>query len=223
MARGSGRRAPASVTERPARSLGSTAGLRAADAELAASLRRAGAEWSRPRPLPSERRSFVSRSRPGPRRPRTAERALAEHRPRAILYSTVTAALLCRRLARSLRRAAPATARTPWAVAAPRERRGLAEARCWPRSPEARGWRSGAPVGPRRRRSRAASGLGPAPYGHAPTYRDPPRGPAAGPREPAALPRALPTAHGVRAFAGAGASKRIAPGAGQSSAAVTVE
>ena len=77
-------------------SLGSTAGLRAADAELAASLRRAGAEVVEADvELPSERRSFVLHDLAQARAARrTAERALAEHRPRAILYSTVTAALL---------------------------------------------------------------------------------------------------------------------------------
>jgi hypothetical protein len=77
-------------------SLGSTAGLRAADAELAASLRRAGAsvavaaarpvrEW---RTLAAIELAWALSAR------RAAAAAIAEHRPRAVVYSTVTAALL---------------------------------------------------------------------------------------------------------------------------------
>jgi glycosyltransferase involved in cell wall biosynthesis len=77
-------------------SLGSTAGLRAADAELAGSLRRAGADVAQVEvELPSEHRGFVLHDLAQARAARrAAERALAERRPRAILYSTVTAALL---------------------------------------------------------------------------------------------------------------------------------
>ena len=77
-------------------SLGSTAGLRAADAELAASLRRAGAAVEEAAvDLPPERPSLVLHDLSQARAARrAAERALAEHRPAAILYSTVTAALL---------------------------------------------------------------------------------------------------------------------------------
>jgi Glycosyl transferases group 1 len=77
-------------------SLGGTAGLRAADAELAASLRRAGAqpavasarrprEW---RTLAGIELAWALNAR------RAARAALAGHRPRAVLYSTTTAALL---------------------------------------------------------------------------------------------------------------------------------
>ena len=77
-------------------SLGSTAGLREADAELAASLRRAGAsvavvsarpvrEW---RTMAAIELAWALSAR------RAARAAIAEHRPRAVLYSTVTAALL---------------------------------------------------------------------------------------------------------------------------------
>ncbi len=113
-------------------SLGSTAGLRAADAELAASLRRAGAEVVEADvELPSERRSFVLHDLAQARAARrTAERALAEHRPRAILYSTVTAALLWPAPG-AIRFDAPAAGNRPgrhglWQR--PRERRRLAEA-----------------------------------------------------------------------------------------------
>ena len=77
-------------------SLGGTAGLREADAELAASMRRAGAavavaaarpvrEW---RTLAAIELAWALAAR------RAAAAAIAEHRPRAVLYSSVTAALL---------------------------------------------------------------------------------------------------------------------------------
>jgi len=77
-------------------SLASTAGLREADAELAASLRRAGAsvavvgarpvrEW---RTLAAIELAWALSAR------RAAAAGLAEHAPRAVVYSTVTAALL---------------------------------------------------------------------------------------------------------------------------------
>jgi hypothetical protein len=77
-------------------SLGSTAGLRAADAELADSLRRAGASVTLlaaepPRPV----RTLALTDLAWALAARRAARAgLAEHRPRAIVYSSTTAALL---------------------------------------------------------------------------------------------------------------------------------
>jgi hypothetical protein len=77
-------------------SLGSTAGLRAADEELAASLRRAGAEVAvvaaaRPR----EVRTFALTDLAWARAARVAAQAgIAAHEPRAVLYCTTTAALL---------------------------------------------------------------------------------------------------------------------------------
>jgi hypothetical protein len=77
-------------------SLGSTAGLRAADAELEASLRRAGASVAvarakPPRPL----RTFALTDLAWALAARRAARAsIAEHSPRAVLYSSTTAALL---------------------------------------------------------------------------------------------------------------------------------
>lgn len=76
-------------------SLGSTAGLRFADAELAGSLRRAGASVAiahaaRPRELPTlavTDLSWALHAR------RVAVSAIAEHQPRAVVYSTSTAAL----------------------------------------------------------------------------------------------------------------------------------
>ncbi len=113
-------------------SLGSTAGLRAADAELAASLRRAGAEVREAAvELPPERTSFVLHDLAQARAARrAAERAVAEHRPHAILYSTVTAALLWPAPG-AIRFDAPAAGNRPgrhglWQR--PRERRRLAEA-----------------------------------------------------------------------------------------------
>ena len=113
-------------------SLGSTAGLRAADAELAGSLRRAGADVAQVEvELPAERRGFVLHDLAQARAARrAAARALAESRPRAILYSTVTAALLWPAPG-AIRFDAPAAANRPgrhglWQR--PRERRRLAEA-----------------------------------------------------------------------------------------------
>ncbi len=77
-------------------SLGATAGLRAADHELAASLRRAGAAVecvtaARPR----EVRTFAATDLAWALAARRAARAgLAAYSPRAVLYSTTTAALL---------------------------------------------------------------------------------------------------------------------------------
>jgi glycosyltransferase involved in cell wall biosynthesis len=77
-------------------SLGSTAGLRAADDALAGALRRAGAEVrvaaaQRPREL----RTFALTDLGWARAARVAaQAALAEGQPRAIVYSTTTAALL---------------------------------------------------------------------------------------------------------------------------------
>jgi glycosyl transferase family 1 len=113
-------------------SLGSTSGLRAADEELAGALRRAGADVA------------VVSARP-PREVRTlaltdlvwaraagvaARRGIAEHRPRAIVYGTVTAALLWPRPG-AIRYDAPAAANRPgrhgvWQR--PLERRRLREA-----------------------------------------------------------------------------------------------
>ena len=77
-------------------SLGSTGGLRAADDELAASLRRAGASVAvvrsgRPRPV----RTFALTDLSWARAAReSATRGIDLARPRAVLYSTTTAALL---------------------------------------------------------------------------------------------------------------------------------
>jgi len=76
--------------------LGSTAGLRAAEAELAASLRRAGAavEIAAPRP-PRELRTLALTDLAWARAARrAATEGIAAHRPRAIVYSTMGAALL---------------------------------------------------------------------------------------------------------------------------------
>jgi glycosyltransferase involved in cell wall biosynthesis len=77
-------------------SLGSTAGLRAADAELEASLTRAGARLAVARAAPPrELRTFALVDLAWARAARrAAAQALRETRPRAILYSTTTAALL---------------------------------------------------------------------------------------------------------------------------------
>lgn len=113
-------------------SLGSTTGLRASDEELAGGLRRAGAAVAvavarRPR----EVRTYVLTDLGWARAARAAAVAgLAEHEPRAVLYSTVTAALLWPRPG-AIRYDAPASANRPgrhgiWQR--PLERRRLAQA-----------------------------------------------------------------------------------------------
>jgi len=76
--------------------LGSTAGLRAAEDELAASLHRAGARVAIVRAIaPREVRTLALTDLVWARAARAAARAgIAEHAPRAIVYSTVTATLL---------------------------------------------------------------------------------------------------------------------------------
>src|SRR3954467_12479355 len=77
-------------------SLGSTGGLRAADAELRGSLERAGARVAVAAAAPQrDVRTMALTDLAWARAARAAARAaLAEPRPRAILYSTTTAALL---------------------------------------------------------------------------------------------------------------------------------
>jgi Glycosyl transferases group 1 len=77
-------------------SLGSTAGLRAADAELRGALERAGARVAFAPAAPQrDVRTLALTDLVWARAARAAARAaLAEHRPRAILYSTTTATLL---------------------------------------------------------------------------------------------------------------------------------
>jgi glycosyltransferase involved in cell wall biosynthesis len=77
-------------------SLGSTAGWRAADEELAGALERAGARVAvAPAQAPREVRTFMRTDWVWARAARRAAvEGIAEHRPAAILYSTVTAALL---------------------------------------------------------------------------------------------------------------------------------
>ena len=95
-------------------SLGGTAGLREADAELAASLRRAGAEVvealaQRPR----EWRTYALLELAWARAARTAAiEAIDEHRPRAVVYSSTTAALLAPRPG-AIRFDAPAAGNRP--------------------------------------------------------------------------------------------------------------
>jgi hypothetical protein len=77
-------------------SLGATAGLRAADAELADSLRRAGASVAllaaaRPRPMRTLALTDLAWALAARR---AAVTGLAEHTPRAVIYSSTTSALL---------------------------------------------------------------------------------------------------------------------------------
>jgi hypothetical protein len=114
-------------------SLGSTGGWRSADAELAESLRRAGASVAlaaaaQPRPV----RTFMLTDLTWARAARSAAKsALQEHDPRAIVYCTTTAALLWP-AAGAIRFDAPAARNRPgrhglWQR--PLERRRLSEAR----------------------------------------------------------------------------------------------
>jgi glycosyltransferase involved in cell wall biosynthesis len=113
-------------------SLGSTSGLRAADAELAGSLQRAGASVAvvAARP-PREVRTLALTDLVWARAARAAaRRGIAEHRPHVVLYATVTAALLWPRPG-AIRYDAPAAANRPgrhgvWQR--PLERRRLREA-----------------------------------------------------------------------------------------------
>ncbi len=113
-------------------SLGSTAGLRAADAQLAGALRRAGAHVAVVTArAPRELRTFALTDLAWARAARVAARAgVAAHAPRAIVYSTTTAALFWPRPG-AVRYDAPAAANRPghhgiWQR--PLERRRLREA-----------------------------------------------------------------------------------------------
>jgi len=77
-------------------SLGSTSGLRVADEELCASLQRAGASVAVARAArPREVRTLMLTDLAWARAARSAAaRGLREHSPRAVIYSTITAALL---------------------------------------------------------------------------------------------------------------------------------
>jgi len=76
--------------------LGTTAGLRAAEEQLAGSLRRAGASVAVARAAPARAvRTFALTDLVQARAARAAaRRGLAEHRPRALVYASTTAALL---------------------------------------------------------------------------------------------------------------------------------
>ena len=95
-------------------SLGSTWGLRAADAELAGALERAGASVAVVAARPGrEVRTLALTDLVWARAARAAaQRGIAEHRPRAVLYATVTAALLWPRPG-AIRYDAPAAANRP--------------------------------------------------------------------------------------------------------------
>jgi Glycosyl transferases group 1 len=113
-------------------SLGSTAGLRAADAELAGSLSRAGASVTVVAARPQrDVRTLALTDLVWARAARAAARlGIEEHRPRAVVYCTVTAALLWPRPG-AIRFDAPASGNRPgrhgvWQR--PVERRRLREA-----------------------------------------------------------------------------------------------
>ncbi len=114
-------------------SLGGTTGLREADADLAASLRRAGAavEVVAARRPPALRTLALHELAWALAARRAASAAIARHEPRAVLYSSVTAALLAP-AAGAIRFDAPAAGNRPgrhgiWQR--PVERRRLAAAR----------------------------------------------------------------------------------------------
>jgi glycosyltransferase involved in cell wall biosynthesis len=94
--------------------LGSTAGLRLAEAELAGSLRRAGAEVAIATAAPQrDVRTLMATDLVWARAARVAAaRGIADHRPRAIVYSTTTAALLWPRPG-AIRFDAPSAANRP--------------------------------------------------------------------------------------------------------------
>ena len=113
-------------------SLGSTAGLRASDEELAGALRRAGAQVrvvaaKAPREVPTYGLTDLAWAHAARV---AATGAIAAHAPRAVVYSTVTAALLWPRPG-AIRYDAPAAANRPGRHGAwqrPLERRRLCEA-----------------------------------------------------------------------------------------------
>ena len=114
-------------------SLGSTAGLRASDAELAASLRRAGAvvEIAAAAAQPRVRTFAYTDWRWARAASSAAVTGIAAHDPRAIIYSTTTAALLWPK-AGAIRYDAPAAATRPgrhgiWQR--PRERERLSQSK----------------------------------------------------------------------------------------------
>lgn len=132
-------------------SLGSTAGLRAADAELVGSLERAGASVAVARAEPQpDVRTFMATDLRWARAARAAARAgIEQHRPRAIVYSTMTAAMFWPRPG-AIRFDAPAATNRPgrhgmWQR--PRERRRLREAPLL--IPMAEGSLAEVPPGPR--------------------------------------------------------------------------
>jgi len=113
-------------------SLGSTAGLRASDAEFAGTLRRAGASVQVvAAKAPRELRTYALTDLAWAHAARVAAtNGIAAHKPRAVVYSTVTAALLWPRRG-AIRYDAPAAANRPgrhgtWQR--PLERRRLGEA-----------------------------------------------------------------------------------------------
>jgi glycosyltransferase involved in cell wall biosynthesis len=113
-------------------SLGSTGGLRAVDEELLASLRRAGARAAitRPSPPPPVRTMMLTDLRWARAARSAAQAAIARTGPRALIYSTTTAALLWPRPG-AIRFDATAAANRPgrhglWQR--PLERRRLSEA-----------------------------------------------------------------------------------------------
>jgi hypothetical protein len=116
-------------------SLGSTAGLRAADEELEASLQRAGASVASTRATaPRAARTLMLTDLAWSRAARAAAvralRELQRHQPRAVIYSSTTAALLWPR-AGAIRFDAPSAANRPGRHGAwqrPLERRRLLQA-----------------------------------------------------------------------------------------------
>jgi glycosyltransferase involved in cell wall biosynthesis len=156
-------------------SLGSTAGLRAADGELADALRRAGASVAvaAARP-PREVRTLALTDLVWARAARAAaQRGIAEHAPRAIVYCTVTAALLWPRPG-AIRYDAPAAGNRPG-------RHGI-----WQRPLERRRLRAAPLLVPH-----ASGTLAESPSPHAPAVVVPtsvePSGPAAPERDLAAI------------------------------------
>ncbi len=129
-------------------SLGGTAGLREADEELSGSLRRAGAAVEMCRAQrPAELRTFAAIELAWALNARRAAvAAIREHNPRAVIYSSTTAALLGP-VPGAIRFDAPAAGNRPGrhgAVAAPGRGPAASRARrCW-----CRGARAGWPGGP---------------------------------------------------------------------------
>jgi hypothetical protein len=193
-------------------SLASTTGLRTADEQLAESLRRAGASVEvSVAERPSELRTMMLTDLAWARAARAAaRRGLTEHRPRAVIYSTTTAALLWPRPG-AIRFDAPAAGNRPgrhglWQR--PLERRRLERSPLL--LPLSTGGLAEAGLGPEVRARALVTPLSVEPSGPPPSIRDIAVITYAGNPHKKGLDRVLAAWRKVRAAAGEGAELIVA-------------